>query len=146
DALGVSQADLEAALKKIRPQVEKGKANCGPGKRFHREGGPGPGGPGPMGGGPHIMMRFAPAFAADLAKQLGIDKSKVEDALKSVAKKHEDEATQRRDELAQKLADKLGISVDKVKDAFADGPFGFGFGGPPGPPPPGAPGAAPGHP
>jgi len=29
-----------------------------------------------------------------------------------------------RDAFAQKLADKLGIGLDKVKSALADGPFG----------------------
>ncbi len=69
-------------------------------------------------------------------------------ALRKVQAAHEKEHQARRDEFAQKLADKLGISVDKVKSALPAG--GPGHGGPgghhgpggPGGPPPGGPGGA----
>ena len=70
-------------------------------------------------------------LVAALAKELGIERSKVRAALRKVQAAHEKEHAARRDEFAQKLADKLGISVDKVKSALPAG--GPGHGGPAGP-------------
>lgn len=146
DTLGVSQADLKAAMKKLRPRFDgpRGGKLCGPpgdgdGQsthkefRFDRRGGPkpppAPGAPGPApdpdghGGPSFFFFGTDPGFAADLAKELGIDKSKVEDGLKAFADKQEAAAKERRDAFAQKLADKLGISVDKVKEAVPEPPF-----------------------
>jgi hypothetical protein len=107
DRLGVDQDKLRDALEDLRPDL----------------GGPGhpPGGPGQQ-------------FSKDLADALGTTQAKVEAALKKVRDKYEKQAKAQRDEFAQKLADKLGIDVSKVKKAF-DGPahFGFGFRGHPGP-------------
>jgi Clp amino terminal domain, pathogenicity island component len=122
-ALGVSQADLKAALKKVAPK--RGGKLCGPGERKleRRFAGRGPGGPPPRGG----MMFFglAPGMADALAKQLGIDADKVEDALDTVREKLAAQAQERHAAFQQKLADKLGISVDKVKDSFDAGPMRF---------------------
>jgi biotin operon repressor len=114
-ALGVSEADLQAAMKKLRAG---GLRDCAPG--------------GPPGRGAFLFFGPGPDGGAALAKALGIDESKVRQAFETLRQKHESEMQQRRDEFAQKLADKLGISVDKVKDALDDGPLG-------GPPPPGHP-------
>jgi hypothetical protein len=147
DALGVSQADLKAAMKKLRPRFDgpRGGKLCGPpgdgeGQSTHKEfrfdGGPGgpkpapaPGGPGPRpgpggpGGASFFFFGTGSGFAPDLAKELGIDKSKAENALKTFADKQEAAAKERRDAFAQKLADKLGISVDKVKEAMPEPAF-----------------------
>ncbi|HEX8206529.1 MAG TPA: Clp protease N-terminal domain-containing protein [Solirubrobacteraceae bacterium] len=104
--LGVSRAKLRAALREVAPD---GPGHHGPG---------GPGGPGDRGG--------PGDFAADLAKELGVDADRIEEALEAFHQA-------RHDEFAQQLADKLGIDVDKVKDALPDGP---GPGGPHGPPRP----------
>ena len=45
-------------------------------------------------------------------------------ALTKLRADHEATEKAERDAFAQKLADKLGISVDKVKSVFAAGPFG----------------------
>ena len=47
--------------------------------------------------------------------ELGVDEAKVDQAL-------EDFRTAKHDEFAQKLADELGIDVEKVKDALPDRP------------------------
>jgi energy-converting hydrogenase A subunit M len=65
-------------------------------------------------------------FAEDLARELGIEAQRVEDALDRLRDKAEQEAEQRRDEFAERLADRLNIDVDKVKDALDDAPF-WGF-------------------
>jgi hypothetical protein len=69
---------------------------------------------------PHAPGRpFRQGFA-NLAKELGVTQAKLEAALKEVRDAH-------KDDLAQKLADRLKIDVAKVKDALDDlGPIGFG--------------------
>jgi hypothetical protein len=65
-------------------------------------------------------------FAEILADELGIEQSKVEDALERVRDRTEQEMEKRRDEFAERLADRLNLDPDKVEDALADGPpFGF---------------------
>ncbi len=63
-------------------------------------------------------------FVQSLADELGIDESKLEDALEKVGEKQRQAFEQRHDEFLQKLADKLGISKDKVEDALPDLPPG----------------------
>ena len=105
DALGVDKATLTAALAKVRPD---------------RHGGPRDGAKG-----------GDTAFAAALAKELGKSTADVTAALTKLRAAHEATEKAERDAFAQKLADKLGISVDKVKSVFAAGPFGgHGFHGP----------------
>ena len=71
-------------------------------------------------------------FANELAKELGISEQRIDAALERMRDRTEKEFEQRRDELAQRLADRLNVDVDKVKDALGDVPF-FGHGPPPGP-------------
>ena len=114
EELGVSEAKLRSALEDIRPRAF----------RRHRGG-----------------DRMQAKLVAALAKGLDKDASEVRAALRKVRAAHEKEHAARRDEFAQKLADKLGISVDKVKAALpAGGPGHHGPGGGPGGPPPGGPG------
>ena len=63
-------------------------------------------------------------FVQSLADELGIDESKLEDALDKVRDKQRKAFEQAHDEFLQKLADKLGISKDKVEDALPDPPVG----------------------
>ena len=96
DALGVSKDKLAAALAKLRPVPASGPRDMhGPGD-----------------------------FAAALAKELGLQTSDVTAAFDKLRASHEAQEQAERDAFAQKLADKLGISVDKVKSVFAAGPFG----------------------
>lgn len=103
-----------------------GTPGWGPGGRH---GGMGPG----MGPGMGRGMGLGPgADLSALATKLGVDRTKLEDALKAVrdelraghmpgqapATKPDPSAMQ--DELATKLASKLGIDAAKVKAAFAD--------------------------
>ena len=83
--LGVTQAELRAALREAGPP-RHGRGNHGPGGR-HGD------------------------LAADLARALGVEAAKVEDALEAF---HDAE----RDAFAQTLADELGIDVDRVRDAL----------------------------
>jgi Clp amino terminal domain, pathogenicity island component len=73
-------------------------------------------------------------FGAQLAKELGISEDRVDAALERMRERTEREFEQRRDELAERLADRLNLDVDKVKDALGDFPF-LGHVRPPGPPP-----------
>lgn len=120
DKLGVSEAKLRSALEATRPK-----------------------------GGPPRGDRAPKRLVAALAKGLDKDASEVRAALRKVRAAKEKEHSANRDEFAQKLADKLGISVAKVKSALpAGGPGHHGPGGPGGPggfggPPPGGPGGPP---
>jgi transcriptional regulator with XRE-family HTH domain len=57
----------------------------------------------------------APPGFSDLASKLGVDADELRQALRDF---HDQEDADRRDEFANKLADALGISADKVKSAF----------------------------
>jgi len=58
------------------------------------------------------------AFAAALAKELGISEDKVESALEALRERGEQEHAERRTEQAKRLADALGIEASKVEEAF----------------------------
>jgi len=64
------------------------------------------------------------AFAQDLAKELGVEASKIQAALERVRERHEQQAEQRRAQLAERLADRLNLDPDEVEEALGDGPFG----------------------
>ena len=114
DELGVSEARLRSALDATRPKVVRRR-----------------------------VMRIPKRLVAALAKGLDKDASEVRAALRKVHAAKEKEHTAKRDEFAQKLADKLGISVDKVKAALPKGgPGHHGPGGPRGPGGPGGPAAS----
>jgi hypothetical protein len=104
DALNVDKAKVTAALAKVRPDRRGGP-------RDHAEG-------------------DDSAFTAALATELGVSSTDLKAALTKLRAAHEATETAERDAFAQKLADKLNISVDKVKSVFADGPGGPGFHGP----------------
>jgi len=72
---------------------------------------------------PGPRSHVGPMFdTAALAKKLGVDESKLKDALDQLESEHRAEEKKRHDELAQKLADRLGVDVDKVKEALPEGP------------------------
>jgi biotin operon repressor len=110
-ALGIPEAKVKAALDKVRP-----------GKRFRTGPGGGPGGapggppPGGYGGPPPRRTRGkATAPLAGLATELGVTEAQLRTAMETIRQK-------KQDEFAQKLADKLGIPVEKVKSAFPGKP------------------------
>jgi hypothetical protein len=51
-----------------------------------------------------------------------VSEADVNKALEELRAEHEAEHEKRRNEMAQALADRLGIDVDKVKDALPMGP------------------------
>jgi predicted transcriptional regulator len=60
--------------------------------------------------------RGAPAGFDDLADALGVDAAELEEAMRDF---HDQQGTDRRSEFASALAQALGISADKVNEAFA---------------------------
>jgi transcriptional regulator with XRE-family HTH domain len=75
-------------------------------------------------------------FAADLAKALGVDEADVQSALDGLHKDGESEMKARLGKLAEELAQRLDLPVNRVRDALAAGPPGPPHGGmaPPGAP------------
>ncbi|MBX5441648.1 MAG: hypothetical protein IRZ32_08990 [Solirubrobacteraceae bacterium] len=66
-----------------------------------------------------------------IADELGVSVDRVEQILRDAQKTQVERMQQRRDQLVDGLARKLGISADKVRDAIGQGPwlgFGFAFG------------------
>ena len=103
--------------------------------------------PGP--GGDRHHGRPGPSLRA-LASELGVTKAELRKALREVRSSFADGMDQKRNELAQFLADRFGVSVEKVEEALPEfagppgghrgpggpggpdgGPGGHGFGGPP---------------
>ena len=138
--LGVDQSKLRAALEKVRP-AGPGGPRFGPrpgGPRFgpdpggHRFG-PHPGGPrfgphpdGPPSGGGAFRHEGGPGgppdqLAADLAQALGVDRATVQSVLDKLHAQMESQMQARHDRFAAALAGRLGLSVQKVKDALAAG-------------------------
>jgi uncharacterized tellurite resistance protein B-like protein len=66
-------------------------------------------------GAPLPFDRGTPPGFSDLADTLGLDAVQLRQALRDF---HDQKDTDRRDEFANKLADALGISADKVRSAF----------------------------
>ena len=67
--------------------------------------------------GPLPFDRGAPPGFSDLADRLGVDAGQLRQALRDF---HDQKDADRRDDFANKLADALGISADKVKSTFED--------------------------
>jgi Clp amino terminal domain, pathogenicity island component len=122
-SLGVPVAKVQAALDKLAPKGKRGRWR---GDR----GGPPPGGaPPPLRGrrgpgGPGRGLLRADRLVSALATELGVPKADVQKAIETFRTKEESEHAAQRDAFAQKLADKLGISVDKVKSVLERGPGG----------------------
>jgi hypothetical protein len=65
-------------------------------------------------------------FAEELAKELGVATDRVEAALERMRDRTAQEMEQRRDELVDRLADRLNVDPDKVEEALGDfPPFGL---------------------
>ena len=105
DRLGVSEARLRRALR------DAFEANAP-----DRDERPGPGGP------RGLHLRFGGSEA--LANALGVTEQQLEDASDEVADALEAEHAKRRAAFEAALAKELGISVEKVRDALPDRPFG----------------------
>jgi lambda repressor-like predicted transcriptional regulator len=102
DALGIPVSKVEAAFDELRPKTMR-----------LRPGGPPPSGA--YGPPPRLRREFRAPSLATLAKELGVSEDKLRSAFDQVRQ-------QKRDEFAQKLADELGVPVQKVKDALPDKP------------------------
>lgn len=124
--LGVDESKLKDAFDSVRPRA--------PRQPGFTPGPPGLGGPpelggrtaGPHGGGPGGIPD---AFAAELAKALGIDESTVKAAFDKLSTQHQQQAQTRHDAFVKALADKLGLSVEKVQQGLGSVPP-RGFEGP----------------
>ena len=57
-------------------------------------------------------------FAEQLADELGTTKAKVEAALERIRERHADEASERRDALAEALAERLNLDASEVEEAL----------------------------
>jgi biotin operon repressor len=109
DALGISEDEVSSALDKLHEQRED---------RFDGRMGPRDLPPPPAGG----RFHFGPPLR-DLAKELGVTRSELRKALREVGQKAGDRFEQQRKELAEFLADRLNLDLDKVLDALpAEGP------------------------
>jgi hypothetical protein len=135
--LGVTEAKLKDALDKVRPRPPANPPAPGAPPAPGQRGGGGPGfGKGGHGGrergGPGFGGRrggISDDLAAGLAKALKLDEQKVKDALAKVSAQRQQEAQTRWDAYVKSLADKLGISVEKVQQGLGSVPP-RGFGGP----------------
>ncbi len=108
-ALGKSEDDVRAALDKVKKgRADRFKDHVGP-----RDMPPPPGG---------ARFHFGPPLRG-LAKELGVTRSELSKALQEVGQKAGDRFEQHRKELAEFLADRLNLDVDKVLEALpAEGP------------------------
>jgi hypothetical protein len=108
DALGISADKVRSAFDKLDQQRED---------RFEDHGRPDM--PPPPGG---ARFHFGPPLRG-LAKELGVTRSELRNALREVGQKAGDRFEQHRKELAEFLADRFDLDVDKVLDALpAEGP------------------------
>ena len=108
-ALGVSSGKVSAALDKLHQQrKDRFDDHMGP-----RDLPPPPGG---------ARFHFGPPLR-DLAKELGVTRSELRKALGEVGQKAGDRFEEHRKELAEFLADRFNLDVDKVLEALpAEGP------------------------
>lgn len=121
-SLGLGVAKVQAALDKLAPK----------GRRWRGGDHDGPPGGRPPGGGPRPLRGHdnpgvgIDRIASALASALGVPKADVQKALVAFRAKEESQHATERNAFAQKLADKLGISADKVKSALERGGPGGG--------------------
>jgi protein-disulfide isomerase-like protein with CxxC motif len=109
-ALGISADKVRSAFDKLDQRREE---------RFEDRGGR-PDLPGPPPGG--VRFHFGPPLRG-LAQELGVTRSELRKALSEVGQKAGDRFEQHRKELAEFLADRFDLDVDKVLDALpAEGP------------------------
>ena len=108
-ALGISADKVSSALDKLHQQREE---------RFDDHMGPRDLPPPPGG----ARFHFGPPLRG-LAKELGVTRSELRKAFREVGQKAGDRFEQHRKELAEFLADRFDLDVDKVLDALpAEGP------------------------
>ena len=100
--IGVGEDRLRAALDDLRPGPRPG-GRGGPGPGFR----PGPGGP---------------PRAGALAKELGVTPARLRTAMEKIRGDLEKQHEAERDAFISKLAAKLGVSEDKVKDVIGSEP------------------------
>lgn len=120
-ALGIDATRVQAALERLLDAGRRdGRFGRGPGRL------PGPplASPGRHGPGPGGLAR-------DLARELDLAPAKVRAAFGSLSTKSSERHEERRAAFTKALAEKLGIPVERVEDAFPEPAGGL----PPGPPP-----------
>ena len=108
DALGISADKVRSAFEALHAQREE---------RFEDRGGRPDLGPPPPGG---LRFHFGPPLRG-LAKELGVTRSELRQALREVGEKAGDRAEEQRKELAEFLADRFNLDVDKVLEALPAG-------------------------
>jgi hypothetical protein len=104
DALGLSEDKVRAALDKLGRRREF---------RFEERRGPADVPP------PGMRFHFGPPLRG-LASELAVTRSELRDALDEIGQRAADRMKQRTNELAEFLADRLDIDVDKVRDALPE--------------------------
>jgi hypothetical protein len=130
--LGIDAAKVKAALDKAKPEPPgSGSPPRDPLARLAGELGVGKDRLRAALGAVRVTRPPRPEFQSlqsDLAKALGVTTRRLEDAMSNIRQAAGKQFQARRDAFAQKLADKLSLPVQKVKDALAadPGPFGDG--------------------
>jgi predicted trehalose synthase len=117
DALGIEASKVEDALASVKPD-----------RPVHP---PKPIGPPPERG--RVFHHRIGPPVAKLARELGVSRAELRAALKEVAAGAEDRMKEHRQALVEFLADRLGVSEEKVGDALPDFPGRVKLAPPPGP-------------
>jgi hypothetical protein len=112
DALGISEDKVQAALDKLHGQRERRFE-----RRFEERGAL----PKPPGGPPAISFHFGLPLR-ELASELGVTRSELRAALREVGQNGADRMRRESRDLAEFLADRLDLDVDKVLNALPAGP------------------------
>jgi hypothetical protein len=124
-ALGISQDKVSAALQKLGKRREDRFEER---RDFRLDGRP----PGALPSPPRGMRFHFGAPLRGLAEELGVTRSELRDALDKIGRRSADRIEQQNDELAQFLADRLDLDVDKVRKALPKLAPGLRSGHPPG--------------
>jgi transcriptional regulator with XRE-family HTH domain len=111
DALGIPEDKVRAALDKLHGQRERRFD-----RHFDERGAP----PKPPGGPPAMSFHFGMPLR-ELASELGVKRSELRAALREVGQKAADRVRREGRELAEFLAERLGLDADKVLDALPAG-------------------------
>jgi len=113
DALGISKANVQAALEKLHQRRDERFDRRKPPRDMPRDAPP-PGMPRP----PHDGMRQFGAPVRGLARELGVTRGELRKALRELRKGAAGRFEEHQKELAQFLADRFNLDASKVADAL----------------------------
>jgi hypothetical protein len=113
DALGISKAKVQAALEKLHQRRDERFDRREPPRDMPRDAPP-PGMPRP----PHDGMRHFGAPLRGLARELGVTRGELRQALRELGKGAAGRFEEHQKELAQFLADRFNLDASKVADAL----------------------------